>query len=96
MQMRRLEESKRKEREERWGTELARVRGSAREAVLMPSFCGELLALPSSRWLSRLTQILKACVQLIRLPKRLIPAAPREGKSLSGEKTLTNHLMVQC
>lgn len=30
-----------------------------------------------------------------RLPKGLIPAASREGKSLSGEKTLTNHLMVQ-
>lgn len=30
-----------------------------------------------------------------RLPKRLIPAAPQEGRSLSREKTLANHLMVQ-
>lgn len=58
----------------------------------MPSFCGEMLAVLMSL---RLTQILKAHMPLIHRPKQLIPAALQEGKSLSGEKILTNHLMVQ-
>lgn len=74
----------RERREERWalisqgcGKECVRV-------VLMPSGCGELLAIQRNLGLNRLTQMLKAHMPLIRLPKWLIPAAPWEGKSLSG------------
>lgn len=72
------------------------MRGTASEGELVLSFCRELLAIQSSLRLNSPAQTLKACMPPFCLPERLIPAAPWEGKSPSGEKTLTNHLMVQC
>lgn len=83
----RLKGSKRKEAAEVWGR--------VNKGMLVLSFCRELLAIQRSLRLSSLAQTLKACMPLICRPKPQIPAAPREDKSLSGEKSLTNHLMVQ-